>query len=253
VFKEGSIGKYAVDVILAHPTWSNRAISEEVRRKFPNANTSKESISWYKSKIKGSSKAERPKETESSQISTEKIGTHLDNTGKAFRVFNREDLDSVEFTRVLEIARSLRNHMDSDGIRSKLAAANVLGRSSHEVQACFDDHAEALGFQSERRGLFTGYKVADLRPDYYLRFSAGRGIILEVEREKTLENNMDMLDLWKCHICEEAQYLFLIVPLARPNKKEKPSSVYSKVVYRMEPFFRKPNYVNVYGAVLFGY
>jgi hypothetical protein len=90
----------------------------------------------------------------------------------------------------LEIARPLRNHMDSDGIRPKLAAANVLGSSSHEVQACFDDHAEALGFQSERRGLFTGYKVADLRPDYYLRLSAGRGINISLVRPNKKENRV---------------------------------------------------------------
>jgi hypothetical protein len=101
----------------------------------------------------------------------------------AFRVFRREDSDSDEFNRVLEIARSLREHMDSTDVRSKLAAANALGRSSHEVQACFLGHAGGLGFETEKTGLFSNYKVANLRPDYYLRLSAGRGILLEVERE----------------------------------------------------------------------
>jgi hypothetical protein len=29
---------------------------------------------------------------------------------------------------------------------------------------------------------------------------------------KALANNMDLLDLWKCHICREAHHLFLVVP-----------------------------------------
>lgn len=45
-------------------------------------------------------------------------------------------------------------------------------------------------------------------------FSCKSGIILEVERGKTLMNNMDLLDMWKCHICEHARYLFSIVPKA---------------------------------------
>jgi hypothetical protein len=143
--------------------------------------------------------------------------------------------------------------MNSDEIRSKLAAANALGRSSHEVQACLVNHAKVLGFQSEKRGLFGNYAVNNLRPDYYLRLSSGRGIILEVERGRTLDNNMDLLDLWKCHICEEAQYLFLVVPLIRPNEKGKPTSIFANVAHRLEPFFQKDNYVNVYGVVIFGY
>ena len=38
---------------------------------------------------------------------------------------------------------------------------------------------------------------------------------MEVERGKTVLNNMDLLDVWKCHICESANYLFLIVPQMR--------------------------------------
>jgi hypothetical protein len=110
-----------------------------------------------------------------------------------------------------------------------------------------------LPFKAKKKGLFKTYKVTALRPDYYLHLSPGRGIILEVERGKTVENNMDILDLWKCHICEEAQYLFLIVPLLRPNEKRKPTPVFSKIAHRLEPFFREHNYVNVYGAVVFGY
>ena len=52
-----------------------------------------------------------------------------------------------------------------------------------------------------------------LRPDYYCALGE-TGILIEVERGKT---NMDILDFWKCHICDRAEYLFLIVPQARPS------------------------------------
>jgi len=128
VFKEGSIGKYAVDMLLAHPEMSNQAIAQAVRREFRNANTSKESISWYRAKLNELLKAELSTETEgvSVPVSTQRTGAGLDNTG-AFRVLSRDESDSAEFTRVLEIAHSLRDHLDSDDIKSKLAAADVLG------------------------------------------------------------------------------------------------------------------------------
>ena len=69
----------------------------------------------------------------------------------------------------------------------------------------------SLGFRDERRGLFSAYESA-LRPDYF-REVGGTGVILEVERGKTTINNMDLLDFWKCHICEHADYLFSMVPL----------------------------------------
>ena len=58
-----------------------------------------------------------------------------------------------------------------------------------------------LGFENEKKGLFKDYKVAGLRPDY---FHPTAGILLEVERGKTHMNNMDLLDMWNCHICNQA-------------------------------------------------
>ena len=44
----------------------------------------------------------------------------------------------------------------------------------------------------EKKGLFKNYN-SQLRPDYYKKLKKS-GIILEVERGKTLKNNMDLLD-----------------------------------------------------------
>ena len=60
---------------------------------------------------------------------------------------------------------------------------------------------------------------------------------------------MDLLDLWKCHICKEANHLFLIVPL---NVSHTPN-IFKNVCKRMESFFEKDNYTNVDSVIIFGY
>jgi len=72
------------------------------------------------------------------------------------------------------------------------------------------------------------------------------------ERGKTISNNMDILDFWKCHICVHADYLFLIVPKRRQSKR-RDSSPFQYVQKRITAFFDPPNYVNVNAVHLFGY
>jgi hypothetical protein len=109
--------------------------------------------------------------------------------------------------------------------------------------------AEKLGFRSEKKGLFAKYKTSGLRPDYFLPMGKS-GIIMEVERGKTLPNNMDLLDLWKCHICEEADYRFLIVPQVRQTRKGGSTKMFRPVLSRLETFFVPDNYVNVEAVFL---
>lgn len=63
---------------------------------------------------------------------------------------------------------------------------------------------------------------------------------------------MDLLDLWKCHICRQAHHLFLVVPIKvqRTNGTE---SVYSRVVTRMKTFVMLENKVNVASIAVLGY
>lgn len=120
------------------------------------------------------------------------------------------------------------------------------------MQTVFLAEARKLGFTSEARGLFASYQSA-LRPDYYKPVDA-TGILLEVERGKTTINNMDLLDFWKCHICDHANYLFLMVPLElRQNPTMRPRREYAAVARRLETFFRPGNATNVRGLVLIGY
>ena len=65
---------------------------------------------------------------------------------------------------------------------------------------------------------------------------------------------MDLLDFWKCHICEHASYLFLMVPRElRQNPTMSPRREFETVRKRLESFFVPGNYTNVHGLVLLGY
>ena len=167
--------------------------------------------------------------------------------------FFRNDRDRSEYARVKKTAYSLYKYLQLQSTKDRIAAVNAVGVASQEVQACIVDHASSLGFQSEKKRLFANYRTSGLRPDYYLRLPTGNGILFEVERGKTLANNMDLLDIWKCHTCTQANYLFLLVPQERPDRHGQLRPVFPKVVDRMRSFFEESNYVNVYGLFVFGY
>jgi hypothetical protein len=153
------------------------------------------------------------------------------------------------------MARELRRGLSAPDRLGRLAEVHRVGAASHEVQAVVTEAASPMGFESERTGLFAGYTTAALRPDLYLPLNEARrgGILLEVERGKTLPNNMDLLDLWKCHICREAQYLFLVVPLERHSLQGRMQKTFPRVVERLRTFFVPGNEVNVEAVVVFGY
>ena len=73
---------------------------------------------------------------------------------------------------------------------------------------------------------------------------------MEVEKGKTVTNNMDLLDLWKCHICSEASHLFLIIPI---RDEAKGLNIFDTVSKRMSSFFVEENYLNINSLIIFGY
>ena len=71
---------------------------------------------------------------------------------------------------------------------------------------------------------------------------------------KTIANNMDLLDVWKTHICQEAKHLFLLVPVIRVTEKGGEQKVFKFVEKRIGAFFSphvKP--IDVDSVHLFGY
>jgi hypothetical protein len=160
---------------------------------------------------------------------------------------NTEEWGAIERT-----AGVLVSHLNTPEALERINQANQPGRSSADIQSTFLDFARGLGFESEKQGLF-GDSAFALRPDYYLRME-DTGILLEVERGKTTINNMDLLDFWKCHLCPNANYLFLMVPQAlRQNPSMSPRNEFATVNRRLSEFFRPGNETNVRGLALFGY
>jgi|688.fasta_scaffold56841_3 hypothetical protein len=162
---------------------------------------------------------------------------------------------SPEWAAVLSVAKRLEEYLSSELVVRRISEANVPGASSSTIESIVRDGASALGFGSNLKHLFQGTANQGLRPDLFLRLeNEGTGILLEVERGKTVQNNMDLLDFWKCHICEHAHYLFLVVPEElRQNSNKSPSHPYRAVLPRLEALFCERNYTNVRGVVVFGY
>lgn len=160
---------------------------------------------------------------------------------------------SAEWQDVDKVAELLLAELNREDIYQLIVEANRPKGSSAQVQAAFRVAATALGFQSEKKGLFAE-SIRGLRPDYFMAIGATDGILLEVERGKTTTNNMDLLDFWKCHLCAKAHYLFLLVPKElKHNDGMSPKREFQAVKRRLEPFFKERNHTNVRGLVVFGY
>jgi hypothetical protein len=172
---------------------------------------------------------------------------------KPYQFFHKQPLKlNSEFIEASSIASQLKDYLNSEKVRTEISQHHKLNATSQEIQSILHKEVERLGFQSEKKGLFADYPVTALRPDFY-RPVGKSGIILEVERGKTLPNNMDLLDLWKCHICTYADFLYLIVPVERQRGSVKASKTFDKVVQRMSTFFEPRNYINIEAVFIFGY
>jgi hypothetical protein len=55
---------------------------------------------------------------------------------------------------------------------------------------------------------------------------------------------MDPSDLWKCQICAEADYLFLIAPQVRQTESGLTTAMLDPVVARLSTFFVPENHVD---------
>jgi hypothetical protein len=159
---------------------------------------------------------------------------------------------TAELHQVRAIAGESRLILNRIDTQQKLINAHKVGASSLTIEAIILEDVLRLGFQSQRKGLFAAYAKSGIRPDFFV--PVGRsGILLEVERGKILANNLDLPDLWKCHICCEADYLFLLIPKYRPMNNGKKMPVFPRVSARLQTFFCAPNVINVEAAFLFGY
>ena len=173
---------------------------------------------------------------------------------ESYRVFLRPNLaESQNLIETLKVSREVREILENKEVRNAIAEVHKFGASSHTVQKSILNEMDSLGFVSEKKGLFASYKVSGIRPDYFKSIEGG-GILFEVERGKTIANNMDLLDVWKTHLCSEAKHLFLMVPNIRVTEKGGSQKIFNTVENRIETFFlmeSKP--IDVNSVHLFGY
>ena len=161
--------------------------------------------------------------------------------------------DTSIYKEVDKTADLLFNYLSQPDIVESINEKNKPRVSSKEIQEVFIDYAQdELKFKSERTGLFDDYPTPGIRPDYYKNLKSD-GIIIEVEKGKTIMNNMDLLDFWKCHICTNANHLFLLVPNEIAHNEQRSYPGYAKVISRLSPFFNDNNYTNVHGLTIYGY
>ncbi len=170
-----------------------------------------------------------------------------------YREFTKPGLDEDHFSGVRAVVADVRKVLEMKEVLERIHEVHKFGASSSKVQAVLLTHLENLGFASERKGLFRDMNVSGIRPDYFKALPGG-GILFEVERGKTIANNMDLLDVWKTHICQEAKHLFLLVPNIRMTEKHKEQKVFASVEKRVGTFFLEQTHpIDVESVHLFGY
>ena len=166
---------------------------------------------------------------------------------------NASEANLLNIETVRRIAKDVRKILESAEIKKLISEAHVFHASSHAIQSAILPEMLKLGFSSEKTGLFSEYKVSGIRPDYFYDVDGG-GILFEVERGKTIANNMDLLDIWKTHLCNEANHLFLLVPKIRVSENGSQQKIFQSVVNRIETFFlpsQRP--INVHSVHIYGY
>lgn len=163
------------------------------------------------------------------------------------------DSEAQEVATVSGFAEELRNYIQ---LRShQIDEAHVHGAQSSAIQQLMRDLLLDVGFVEEEVLSPQDGFVTRARPDFFLHLGSQRGVLAEVERGGTVNNNHDLKDIWKAHIAEDAQHLFLIVPVSNfrsdGSARERP---FNRVVHRARSFFGDPRrQVDILSLHVFGY
>lgn len=133
--------------------------------------------------------------------------------------------------------------------------AHVVGAQSKVIQDIVGTTLRDIGFGEEVVLTPQDGIVTRARPDFVLPLGAGRGVMAEVERGGTVNNNHDLKDMWKAHIAVDIQHLVLVVPNLNWKTdgagRERP---YPRVCARVGAFFGDPRReVDVLSAHVIGY
>lgn len=133
--------------------------------------------------------------------------------------------------------------------------AHVVGAQSMVMQQIVGSTLLDIGFSEEVVLTPQDGIVTRARPDFVRELATGRGVMAEVERGGTVNNNHDLKDLWKAHIAVDIQHLVLVVPNLNwktdGSGREKP---FPRVCQRVGAFFGDPRReVDILSAHVIGY
>ena len=132
--------------------------------------------------------------------------------------FVKKKINKSELKEIFKISNIIQEYLNQKEVYQRIQNSNIKGTDSQVIQKIIEEIAVPLGFKDEKQGLFKKYKDSGLRPDFYKKIGKN-GILMEVERDKTTTNNMDLLDIYKCHICEEAITYFCLFKLKLVTQK----------------------------------
>jgi hypothetical protein len=162
--------------------------------------------------------------------------------------------EDAELERVDRLAAQLTGSLQS--IAERIVAVHIHNAQSKAVQDLVAERLRVdLAFAEEHILDPQEGFVTRARPDWYFDLGEGRGVLAEVERGGTVNNNHDLKDMWKAHMAAEAQHLFLVVPVSNRTRegaaREKP---FKRVRSRIGAFFgHERREVDVLSAHIFGY
>lgn len=171
----------------------------------------------------------------------------------AFEKAFPSDAERAEIATVASVVDQLVAKLTQQDV--DINRAHVVGAQSSVIQAIVGATLRDIGFGEEVVLTPQDGLVTRSRPDFVLPLEPGRGVMAEVERGGTVNNNHDLKDMWKAHIAVDIQHLVLVVPNLNwktdGGGRERP---YPRVCSRVGAFFGDPRReVDVLSAHVIGY
>lgn len=173
---------------------------------------------------------------------------------RSFARRSLSDEQRLEVERVQTLAEHLRQELVTR--ETAINQAHVVNANSAAIQAIVAEVLEGeLQFVQEVVLTPQDGLVTRARPDFVFRLGDERGVMAEVERGGTVNNNHDLKDMWKAHIAADIQHLMLIVPNSNWTRlgspREKP---FPRVINRVGASFgSERREVDVLSAHVYGY
>jgi hypothetical protein len=135
---------------------ADEAILSLVRREFPQAKTTLNSIRWYRWKDRSGVKPNGNRLPTAPPMPTPAIANTDPGQrgGIALTIFKKAGIEALDsFKRADAIATELRSYLDQAEVQYHIRERHVLGANSGLIQELVLAKALALGFESEKTGL----------------------------------------------------------------------------------------------------